>query len=93
MTFRYSWLSNHTGGCVLVTIVSHAAQGTITVGGFWSAGAGLAQATLLYAVVVSAVALGLVAFDREAWRGPAAAATTRQPRAMPPGEAAPAAPA
>jgi membrane protease YdiL (CAAX protease family) len=90
MTFWYSWLFNRTGGSVLITIVSHAAQGTITVGGLWSVGADLAQATLLYAVVASAIALGLVVFDRDAWRGPAAAETTTQPRVMPPGEAAPA---
>jgi uncharacterized protein len=89
MTFWYSWLFNRSGGSVLITIVSHAAQGTITVGGLWSAGADLAQATLLYAVVASVVAVGLVVFDRHAWRGPAAAETTTQPRAMPPGGAAP----
>ncbi len=89
MTFWCSWLFNRSGGSVLITIASHAAQGTITVGGLCSAGADLAQATLLYAVVASAVAIGLVVFDREAWRGPAAAETTTQPQAIPPGEAAP----
>jgi hypothetical protein len=94
MTFWYSWLFNRSGGSVLITIASHAAQGTITVGGLWSAGADLAQATLLYAVVASAVAIGLVVFDPKAWRGPAPAeATTPPSEAIPPAGAAPAAPA
>ena len=92
MTFWYSWLFNRTGGSMLITIVSHAAQGTITVGGLWSAGADLARATLLYAVVASAVAIGLVVFDRKAWRGPAPVpATTVQ--SVPPAGVAPAVPA
>ncbi|MBA3311198.1 MAG: hypothetical protein H0U28_14305 [Nocardioidaceae bacterium] len=72
VTFWYTWLFNHTGGSVLITLVSHAAQGTITIGGFWSAGADFAQANLLFGLVASAVAIGLVLFDRKAWRGPAA---------------------
>lgn len=93
VTFWYSWLFNHTGGSVLITLVSHATQGTITIGGLWPAGADFAQANLLFAVVASAVAVGLVVFDRKAWRGPAAAGTTTPPRVMPPTGRAPAAPA
>ena len=85
VTFWYSWLFNHTGGSVLITLVSHAAQGTITIGGLWSAGADFAQANLLFGVVASAVAIGLVVFDRKAWRGSAPApATTAQPRGATP---------
>jgi membrane protease YdiL (CAAX protease family) len=94
VTFWYTWLFNHTGGSVLMSIVSHSAQGTITVGGFWSAGADLAQATLVYAIVASVVAIGLVIFDRKAWRAPAAPETTTPPpQAMLPRGAAPATPA
>jgi len=92
VTFWYSWLFNHTGGSVLITLVSHAFQGTITIGGLWSAGADLAQANLLFGVVASAVAIGLIVFDRKAWRGPAPAPATTVP-AIPPREATPAAPA
>jgi membrane protease YdiL (CAAX protease family) len=89
VTFFYTWLFNHTGGSVLMTLVSHAAQGTIQIGALWPAGADFAQANLLFGVVASAVAIGLVVFDRKAWRGPAPApATTVLPR-----EATPAAPA
>jgi uncharacterized protein len=78
VTFWYAWLFNHTGGSVLITIVSHAAQGTITIEGFWSAGADLAQANLLFGVVASAVAIGLIVFDWKAWRGPAPVPATVQ---------------
>ena len=92
VTFWYTWLFNRTGGSVLMTLVSHAAQGTITIGGLWSAGADFAQVNLIFGVVASAVAIGLVVFDRKAWRGPAPVpATTVQ--SVPPAGAAPAAPA
>jgi membrane protease YdiL (CAAX protease family) len=92
VTFWYTWLFNRTGGSVLLTLVSHAAQGTIQTGVFWSASADVAQAYVVYGVVAIAVAIGLVVFDRKAWRGPAAAETTTPP-VMPPKGAAPVAPA
>jgi membrane protease YdiL (CAAX protease family) len=91
VTFWYSWLFNHTGGSVLITLVSHATQGTITIGALWSASADIAQATLLFSVVASAVAIGLVVFDWKAWCAPAATETTTSAR-MPPREATPEAP-
>jgi CAAX protease family protein len=93
VTFWYSWLFNHTGGSVLITLIAHATQGTITIGGFWSAGTDLAQANLVFAVVASAVAIGLVVFDQKAWRGPAPAEAMTPPQAMPSREGTPAAPA
>jgi hypothetical protein len=77
-----------------MTLVSHAAQGTITIGGLWSAGADFAQANLLNGVVLCVVAIGLVVFDRKAWRAPAPvrATTPPPPPAMPPRGAAPVAP-
>ena len=92
VTFFYTWLFNHTGGSVLMTIVSHAAQGTIQIGALWPAGADFAQAMLLNSVVLSVVAIGLVVLDWKAWRAPAAAETTTPPQAMPPRGAAPVAP-
>jgi uncharacterized protein len=92
VTFWYTWLFNHTGGSVLMTLLSHAAQGTIIIGGFWSLGADFARANLLTGLVWLAVAIGLVVFDRKAWLGPAAVETTT-PQAMPPRAAAPATPA
>ncbi|HVF02261.1 MAG TPA: hypothetical protein VNA27_13135, partial [Rubrobacteraceae bacterium] len=79
VTFWYTWLFNRTGGSVLMTLVSHAAQGTITIGGLWPAGADFAQATLLNGVVLSVVAIGLVIFDWQFWGSPAPAPATVQP--------------
>src|ERR671913_552966 len=79
VTFFYTWLFNRTGGSVLMTLVSHAAQGTITIGGLWPAGADFAQANLLNGVVLIVVAIGLLVFDWQFWRGPAPAAATVQP--------------
>src|SRR5918999_2107390 len=78
VTFWYTWLFNRTGGSVLMTLVSHAAQGTITIGGLWSAGADFAQANLLNGVVLSVVAIGLVVFDWQFWRSPAPTPATVQ---------------
>ena len=92
VTFWYAWLFNHTGGSVLMTIVSHAAQGTITIGALWPAGADFAQAMLLNSVVLSVLAIGLVVFDPKAWRAPAPAPASTEP-SIPRREAAPTAPA
>ena len=79
VTFWYTWLFYRTGGSVLMTLVSHAAQGTITIGGLWSSGADFAQANLLTGVVLSVVATGLVVFDWQFWRSPAPTPATVQP--------------
>jgi uncharacterized protein len=92
VTFFYTWLFNHTGGSVFMSIVSHSAQGTIQLGGLWSVGADFGQAYLIFGFVGSALAIGLVVFDWKSWRGPAAVETTT-PAAMPPRAAAPATPA
>jgi uncharacterized protein len=93
VTFWYTWLFNRSGGSVLITLVSHAIQGTITIGAFWPASADFGQAILAFSVVASAVAVGLVVFDRKAWLGPAAPETTTPPQAIPSRGAAPATPA
>ena len=90
VTFWYSWLFNHTSGSVLMTLIAHAAQGTITIGGLWSLGADFARANLLTGFVWLAVAIGLVVFDWKAWRGPAPAEATTVP-SVPPRQATPAA--
>jgi uncharacterized protein len=94
VTFFYTWLFNHTGGSVLLSIVSHSAQGTITMGGLWAvAGADFARANLITGFVWLAVAIGLVVFDWKAWSAPAPTEATTPPQAIPPRGAAPATPA
>jgi len=80
-TFVATWLFNHTGGSVLMTIVMHATEGTVQPGALWSAPAAAAQAGLLYSVVYCVVALGLVVFDWKAWRPPAPSGAATPPLA------------
>ncbi len=91
-TFVATWLFNHTGGSVLMIIVMHAAEGTISPAALWSAPAAAAQGALLYSVVYCAVAIGLVIFDWKAWRAPAPTRATTTPTVMPPREARPVTP-
>lgn len=72
VTFFYTWLFIHTGGSVFITILAHAAEGTIgrelTGGtGGWS-GADETQWTVLYTVGWCAVAIAVLIFDRRLWR-------------------------
>ena len=76
VTFWYTWLFNHTGGSILLVVAAHSVEGSIQAGGW------------LYMATWLAVAIGLVVFDRKAWRGPAPeSATTLPPQAIPPGRA------
>src|SRR5215204_1193401 len=72
-TFVATWLFNHTGGSVLMTLVMHAAEGTIHPNELWSVGATAATAQAIYPVVWFVVAIGLVILDWRFWRGPAPA--------------------
>ncbi len=66
--FVCTWVFNRTGGSALLTLVLHAAEGTIHPGALWSVGADAAQAQALYAVVWCAAAAGVVLFDWRTWR-------------------------
>ena len=90
-TFVATWLFNHTGGSVLMTLVMHATEGTIHPSELWSVGAASASAQAIYAVVWFAVAIGLVILDWKFWRGPAPTRATAS-TVMPPREASPVTP-
>ena len=77
-----------------MTILLHTAEGTIgLLAGVGFVGAALAQLAWVYSVVWLVVAIGLVIFDRKAWRSPAPApATTPPPQAIQSTGAAPVAP-
>jgi len=66
--FVSTWLFNHTGGSAFMTLVMHAAEGTIHPGMLWSLQSGAAQAQALYPLVWCAIALGVVLFDWGSWR-------------------------
>ena len=73
ITFVYTWIFNHTGGSVLMTLVAHAAQGVIAFGALGFTGADDSRGVLLLTGALCLLAAGLLVFDRESWRGRAPA--------------------
>jgi membrane protease YdiL (CAAX protease family) len=71
VTFWYAWLFNHSGGSVLITIVSHVAQGSIAHSDLWPADRDAAQMEYVYAAVACATVVGLLCFDWRFWRSSA----------------------
>jgi hypothetical protein len=87
-TFVATWVFNHTGGSVFMTILLHTAEGTIgLLAGVGFVGAALAQLAWVYSAVWVVVAIGLVIFDWKFWRGPAVAEATTPPVTLPRGAA------
>jgi membrane protease YdiL (CAAX protease family) len=79
VTFFYTWLFIHAGGSVFITIVAHAAEGTIGreftgTNGF--VGPDKTRWILLYTAGWCVVAVGLIAFDRRLWLGSRGRSTT-----------------
>ncbi|MFF1251480.1 CPBP family intramembrane glutamic endopeptidase [Pseudarthrobacter sp. NPDC058329] len=68
ITFLYVWLFNRTGGSVLLTLLFHNSQGTLTMGSFGFTGADAGRVELVYLAVVVLAVLGTMALDRQAWR-------------------------
>jgi membrane protease YdiL (CAAX protease family) len=79
ITFVYVWLFNRTGGSVLMTMVFHIAQGTVSYGALGFTGVDATRMDWLVGVLWFALALGVIVFDRKAWRvAPAAAVAERE---------------
>jgi membrane protease YdiL (CAAX protease family) len=68
VTFWYAWLFNHSGGSVLLTLISHDVEGVIHPQLFWTDPAVAERVTLIYAAAWCAVAIAVVVFDRRHWR-------------------------
>jgi len=81
ITFVYVWLFNRTGGSVLMTLVFHVAQGTVSYAALGFTGAGAARMDWLVGVLWFAMALGVVVLDRQAWRAAPATAVAERPLA------------
>ena len=80
ITFVYTWIFNHTGGSVLMTLVAHSAQGVIAFSALGFNGADDSRGVLLLTGALCLVAAGLLVFDRESWRGRAPAECRIEPR-------------
>jgi uncharacterized protein len=68
VTFWYAWLFNHSGGSALITIISHAVEGTIHPQQFWTDPAAAATTTWLYSAVWCVVAAVILIVDQKFWR-------------------------
>jgi membrane protease YdiL (CAAX protease family) len=75
VTFVYVWLFNRTGGSVLLTLIFHAVEGSITFGNLGFTGADATRMELLYSAVLCLTAVALVVLDRRAWTTSAASVT------------------
>jgi membrane protease YdiL (CAAX protease family) len=79
ITIVYVWLFDRTGGSVLVTMVFHIAQGSISYGALGFTGSDAARMDRLVGALWFALALGVVVFDRQVWRAaPTAPAAERE---------------
>ena len=79
ITFVYVWLFNRTGGSVLMTMVFHIAQGTVSYGALGFSGGDAARMDWLVGALWFALAIGVIVFDREVWRvAPAASIAERE---------------
>jgi CAAX protease family protein len=81
ITLVYVWLFNRTGGSVLMTMVFHIAQGTVSYGALGFTAGDAARMDWLVGVLWFAIALGVIVFDRQAWRVAPAASVAEQERA------------
>lgn len=68
ITIFYVWLFNHARGSVLLTLISHNVQGSITMSDLGFIGADLSRQEWLECVAWSIVAIGVIVLDRAAWR-------------------------
>lgn len=67
-TVFFVWLFNRSGGSALLTLIAHAAEGTVRAALLWPAEADLTRARAVNCAVWVVVALALLLLDRAAWR-------------------------
>jgi membrane protease YdiL (CAAX protease family) len=83
ITFMYTWIYNHTGGSVLMTIIAHSAQGVIAFSALGFTGSDDSRMVALFTAAICAVTIGLLVFDRGSWRGRAPAECRIETRPTP----------
>jgi membrane protease YdiL (CAAX protease family) len=70
ITFVYVWLFNRSHGSVLLVMLFHVVQGTITVGTLGYTGTDVGRMLWLGFAAWTMVALAVIVLDRDAWRVP-----------------------
>jgi CAAX protease family protein len=83
ITLVYVWLFNHTGGSVLLTMVFHVVQGTISYAALGFTGVDAVRMAWIASGLWCALAVVLILFDRPAWREAPPAATADRDRVAP----------
>jgi membrane protease YdiL (CAAX protease family) len=74
VTFWYVWLFDHAAGSSLITLIAHAAEGSINVDGLYPAGGAHAtRAVVANLLLWCAVTVILLVADRRFWTSPAPA--------------------
>jgi uncharacterized protein len=79
ITIVYVWLFNRTGGSVLMAMVFHITQGTVSYSALGFAGADAARMDGLVGGLWFALALGVIVLDRQAWRAAPVEAVAGRP--------------
>jgi uncharacterized protein len=78
ITLVYQWLFNHTGGSVLMTMIFHIAQGTVSYAALGFAGADADRMDWLIGALWCATAVAVIVLDARAWRAAPPSATADQ---------------
>lgn len=79
ITLVYTWLFNHTGGSVLLTMVFHVTQGAISSAALGFTGENATRMDWLTGALWCLIAAGLLFSDQQAWRAaPTSAVADRQ---------------
>jgi uncharacterized protein len=77
VTFWYAWLFNHAAGSSLLTLLAHAAEGTVETSVLWQSSADTTRVMWLTALIWCLLALGLLVFNRSFWTRPPAVVEDR----------------
>lgn len=72
VTFWYVWLFDHAAGSALITLIAHAAEGSVDIDGLYPQGSGDAtRAVVINLLLWCAVAVTLLVVHRRFWTSPA----------------------
>jgi membrane protease YdiL (CAAX protease family) len=72
VTFWYVWLFDHAAGSALITLIAHAAEGSINIDGLYSEGSGDATRAAVFNLLLwCAVTVTLLVAYRKFWTSPA----------------------
>lgn len=79
ITFWYVWLFDHAAGSALITLIAHAAEGSVDIESLFHAGADATRQDYLYAATWVTCVVVLVLVDRSFWTRPASSEATHPP--------------